>query len=80
MSATEAPLPVTRKKIREVLPALLVFGDAAEDIFQPGPFINTACLIGGKQGVYDGGSLGGFVIAADQKKRRPTPGSETSIM
>ncbi len=42
--------------------------------------INTACLIGGKQGVYDGGSLGGFVIAADQKKRRPTPGSETSIM
>lgn len=58
--------PVARKQIRVVLPALLVLRDPSEDILKPGPFINTACLAGGEEGVDDSGSLGGFVIAAEQ--------------
>lgn len=61
-------VPVTRKKIREVLPALLVLGDAAEDVFQPGLFIHSARLAGGQQGIDNRGSLGGgLVIAAEHR-------------
>ena len=58
--------PVTREQIRVDLPALFVLRDPAEDILKLGPFINAAGLAGGEEGVDNGGSLGGIVIAAEQ--------------
>ena len=58
--------PVSRQKIREVLLAHFVLWDTAEDVLQPGPFVYAAGFAGGKQRVYHGRSLGGFVIAAEQ--------------
>ena len=58
--------PVSRQKIREVLLSQFVFRDSAENVVEPGPFINTTGLAGGKQGVDHGCPLGGLVIAAEQ--------------
>lgn len=52
--------PVAREQILVVVQTLLVLRYPAEDILKRGPFINTTCLTGGKQGVYDSGSLGGL--------------------
>ena len=58
--------PVSREELREVLPAQFVFGNAAEDILQPRPFVNAAGFAGGKQGVDHGRPLCGIVIPAEQ--------------
>ena len=58
--------PVPWQKIREVFLTLFVLWDTAEDVLQPGPFVYAPGFAGGKQRVYHGRSLGGFVIAAEQ--------------
>ena len=52
--------------VREVFLTQFIFGYPADDIFQPGSFVNAASFAGGKQGVDHGGSLGGIVISAEQ--------------
>ena len=58
--------PVAGEQVREVPSALFIFRESAQDIFEPCPFIHSARLAGGQQGIDNCGSLGGFVIAAEQ--------------
>ena len=59
--------PVSGKKVCVVFPCLFVFRDPVQDILKPRPFIDAACLAGGKQGVVDlGHPLCSIVVTAEQ--------------